>query len=407
MKAILALEDGSYFEGESFGAERPFSAASDGASVPGAGEVCFNTSMTGYQEILTDPSYSGQIVTLTYPEIGNYGINLEDVESKKIQVAGLVVKNCCEYPSNWRARDTANGSSAKAALSLSEYLKRNGIPGIQGVDTRRLTRILRETGAKNGIIVTGEYEIAAVQAKAKAVPSFSNIDFVKKVSIVKNEGWDERENDLSFRPIPNRESRFTIAAIDYGAKYNILRKLQTLGAEVIRLPADAKPEDVLALNPDGIFLSNGPGDPALLDYAIRTIRALVGVKPIFGICLGHQLLAQALGGKTFKLKFGHRGANHPVKDLRTGKVEITSQNHGFAVDPASIDTKVVEITHINLNDKTVAGLRHRTLPAYSVQYHPEASPGPKDSHYLFEEFLESIKKHASQSASAVAGRQTR
>ena len=393
MKAILALEDGSYFEGESFGAERE-----------GSGEVCFNTSMTGYQEILTDPSYSGQIVTLTYPEIGNYGINPDDVESKKIQVAGLVVKNCCEYPSNWRSMEKAGGSS-KQPWPLSEYLKRNGIPGIQGIDTRRLTRILRETGAKNGIIVTGGYEVAAVLAKAKAVPSFSNIDFVKKVSITAKEGWDERENDLSFRPIPKHEARFTIAAIDYGAKYNILRKLQTLGAEVIRLPADAKPEDVLALKPDGIFLSNGPGDPALLGYAIDTIRALVGVKPIFGICLGHQLLAQALGGKTFKLKFGHRGANHPVKDLRTGKVEITSQNHGYAVDPDSIDTKVVEVTHINLNDKTVAGLRHRTLPAFSVQYHPEASPGPKDSHYLFEEFYAQIKKHASESVTATAGSQ--
>ncbi len=404
MKAILALEDGNYFEGESFGAERPYSekGADSGSGKPSSGgEVCFNTSMTGYQEILTDPSYSGQIVALTYPEIGNYGINPEDVESNKIQVSGLVVKNCCEYPSNWRA----DNGKAVHPWSLSEYLKQNDIPGIMGVDTRRLTRILRETGAKNGLIVTGDYDLKAVLAKAKAGPSFTHIDFVKKVTITGQEGWDEGENDLSFRPIPKHQQRFTIAALDYGIKYNILRKLQTQGAEVVRFPADAKAEDILAINPDGIFLSNGPGDPALLDYAVDTIKGLLGKKPIFGICLGHQLLARSLGGTTFKLKFGHRGANHPVKDLRTGKVEITSQNHGFAVDPKSLDQKTVEVTHINLNDQTVAGLRHRTLPAYSVQYHPEASPGPKDSHYLFEEFLAEIRKHASKpAASAPVGR---
>jgi carbamoyl-phosphate synthase small subunit len=387
MKAILALEDGSYFEGESFGAER------NGAEPSSGGEVCFNTSMTGYQEILTDPSYSGQIVTLTYPEIGNYGINPEDVESKKIQVAGLVVKNCCEYPSNWRADD----GKAVHPWSLSEYLKKNNIPGIMGVDTRRLTRILRETGAKNGLIVTGDYDLNAVLAKAKAVPSFTHIDFVKQVTIKGQEGWDEPEHALSFRPIPDNKPVFKVAALDYGIKYNILRKLQTQGAEVVRFPADAKAADILAINPDGIFLSNGPGDPALLDYAVDTIKGLLGKKPIFGICLGHQLLARSLGGSTFKLKFGHRGANHPVKDLRTGKVEITSQNHGFAVDPKSLDAKTVEVTHINLNDQTVAGLRHRTLSAYSVQYHPEASPGPKDSHYLFEEFFDQIRKHAAES----------
>jgi carbamoyl-phosphate synthase small subunit len=397
MKAILALEDGSYFEGESFGAEH------DAAKQGLGGEVCFNTSMTGYQEILTDPSYSGQIVTLTYPEIGNYGINPEDVESKKIQVSGLVVKNCCEYPSNWRA-DEGKG---KSPWSLSEYLKKNNIPGIQGVDTRRLTRILRETGAKNGIIVVGDYDVQAVVAKAKAVPSFSNIDFVRKVSITGREGWNEPEHALSFRPITEKKARFTVAALDYGIKYNILRKLQSQGAEVIRFPADAKPADIMACNPDGIFLSNGPGDPALLDYAVDTIKGLLETKkPIFGICLGHQLLARSLGGTTFKLKFGHRGANHPVKDMRTGKVEITSQNHGYAVDPKTLDEKKVEVTHINLNDQTVAGLRHRTLPAYSVQYHPEASPGPKDSHYLFEEFFDLIRKHApkAETAGSTSGR---
>jgi carbamoyl-phosphate synthase small subunit len=390
MKAILALEDGNYFEGESFGAEH------ESAKQGLGGEVCFNTSMTGYQEILTDPSYSGQIVTLTYPEIGNYGINPEDVESKQIQVAGLVVKNCCEYPSNWRADD----GRAKHPWSLSEYLKKNNIPGIQGVDTRRLTRILRETGAKNGIIVVGDYDLKAVLAKAKAVPSFTAIDFVKQVTISGKEAWNEGEHPLSFRPIPHKQARFTVAALDYGMKYNILRKLQSQGAQVVRFPADAKPEDILAINPDGIFLSNGPGDPALLDYAVDTIKSLLGVKPIFGICLGHQLLARSLGGTTFKLKFGHRGANHPVKDMRTGKVEITSQNHGFAVDPKSLDEKKVEVTHINLNDQTVAGLRHRTLSAYSVQYHPEASPGPKDSHYLFEEFFDQIRKYASPAEAA-------
>jgi carbamoyl-phosphate synthase small subunit len=387
MKAILALEDGNYFEGESFGAEKE-----------GVGEVCFNTSMTGYQEILTDPSYAGQIVTLTYPEIGNYGINPEDVESKQIQVSGLVVKNCCEYPSNWRA-DEAKGK--KLPWSLSEYLKKNGIPGIMGIDTRRLTRILRETGAKNGIIVVGDVDVQTALAKAKAVKPFGEFDFVRKVTIQGKEPWNEREHAISFRPIPQREKKFTIAAIDYGAKYNILRKLQTQGAEVVRFPADAKPEDILACNPDGIFLSNGPGDPAVLDYAVDTIKALLPTgKPLFGICLGHQLLARAVGGKTFKLKFGHRGANHPVKDLRTGKVEITSQNHGYAVDPASLNASEVEVTHINLNDKTVAGLRLKKLPAYSVQYHPEASPGPQDSHYLFEEFISEIKKHASRPVAA-------
>jgi carbamoyl-phosphate synthase small subunit len=386
MKAILALEDGNYFEGESFGAEKD-----------GAGEVCFNTSMTGYQEILTDPSYAGQIVTLTYPEIGNYGINPEDVESKKIQVSGLVVKNCCEYPSNWRA-DEAKG---KHPWSLSEYLKKNGIPGIMGVDTRRLTRILRETGAKNGVIVVGEVDVATALAKAKAVRPFGEFDFVRQVTIGNREEWHGRESALSFRPVPERKRDFTIAAIDYGAKYNILRKLETQGAKVVRFPADAKAEQILACNPDGIFLSNGPGDPAVLDYAVDTIKALLPTgKPLFGICLGHQLLARAIGGKTFKLKFGHRGANHPVKDLRSGKVEITSQNHGYAVDPASLDASMVEVTHINLNDKTVAGLRLKKLPAYSVQYHPEASPGPKDSHYLFEEFLSEIKKHAAHPVAA-------
>ena len=379
MPAVLALEDGNYFEGEGFGAE-----------ARREGEICFNTSLTGYQEILTDPSYAGQIVTLTYPEIGNYGVNLDDVESGRIQAAGLVVKNVCPYPSNYRA--TANGETV---LTVSDYLKANGIPGIQGIDTRRLTRILRETGAKNGILVTGPYDLQEVLESARKVASISETDYVAQVTVGESADWTTGgEHEISFFPPAARPERWTIAAIDYGAKHNILRKLSDLGAKVVRFPATAKAADVLAINPDGILLSNGPGDPALLDYAVYTIRGLVGQRPIFGICLGHQLLAQALGGKTFKLKFGHRGGNHPVQDLRTSKVEITSQNHGFAVDPASLDDATVEVTHLNLNDNTVAGLRHRTVPAFSVQYHPEASPGPKDSHYLFEEFLASIEAFA-------------
>ncbi len=375
MQAILALEDGNYFEGEGFGAE---------ARVEG--EVCFNTSLTGYQEILTDPSYAGQIVTLTYPEIGNYGVNAEDVESTRIQAAGFVVKNVCPYPSNFRAGGKIS--------TVSDYLKSQGIPGIQGIDTRRLTRILRETGAKNGVLVTGAYDLQEVLAAARKVRSLSETDFVAKVTVAENCEWETGEHEISFVAPAARPVKWTIAAIDYGAKHNILRKLHDLGAKVIRFPATATAAEVLAVNPDGILLSNGPGDPAVLDYAVETIRGLVGKRPIFGICLGHQLLARALGGETFKLKFGHRGGNHPVQDLRTHKVEITSQNHGFAVDPASIDSSIAEVTHINLNDNTVAGLRHKSLPAYSVQYHPEASPGPKDSHYLFEEFLASIEKFA-------------
>jgi carbamoyl-phosphate synthase small subunit len=378
MKAILALEDGNYFEGTSFGAE-----------VSTEGEVCFNTSLTGYQEILTDPSYAGQIVTLTYPEIGNYGVNLEDVESKRIQALGLIVKNVCPYPSNYRCEQVD-----EKWVTVSDYLKRAGIPGIQGIDTRRLTRILRDTGAKLGVLVVGEYDLAQVLARAKKVKPYADTDYVGQVTVGASEPWSQKENELSFREIPDRPETLTIAAIDYGAKYNILRKLKTLGAKVVRFPAHAKPAEILAIKPDGIFLSNGPGDPAVLDYAVETIQGLIGKKPLFGICLGHQLLARAVGGETFKLKFGHRGANHPVKDLRTGKVEITSQNHGYAVDPKSLDESRVEVTHVNLNDQTVAGLRLKPAsnqqPAFSVQYHPEASPGPQDSHYLFEEFREAM-----------------
>jgi len=378
MKAILALEDGSVFEGIGFGAE---------ARVEG--EICFNTSMTGYQEILTDPSYVGQIVTLTYPEIGNYGVTPEDVESVRIQARGLVVKNACPFPSNYRAQ-----SESGKVLTISDYLKIEGIPGIQGIDTRKLVRILREKGAQNGILVAGKYDRAEVIASAKKVRSLSETDHVRKVTVKASASWTEGENPLSYQAPAARKEKWVIAAIDYGAKHNILRKLRDLGAKVVRFPADVKAAEILAVKPDGIFLSNGPGDPAVLDYAVDTIKGVLGKSPVFGICLGHQLLARALGGKTFKLKFGHRGANHPVQDLRSSKVEITSQNHGFAVDPKSLDPALVEITHLNLNDNTVAGLRHRKLQAFSVQYHPEASPGPKDSHYLFEEFLKSIEDAA-------------
>ena len=386
MQAVLALEDGNYFEGEGFGAE-----------ARREGEICFNTSLTGYQEILTDPSYAGQIVTLTYPEIGNYGVNLDDVESGRIQAAGLVVKNVCPYPSNYRAQ-----AAGEEVVTVSDYLKAQGIPGIQGIDTRRLTRILRETGAKNGILVTGPYDLQEVLASARKVASLSETDYVAQVTVEESADWTHGgEHEISFTPPAGRPERWTIAAIDYGAKHNILRKLSDLGAKVVRFPATATAAEVLAVNPDGILLSNGPGDPALLDYAVDTIRGLVGQRPIFGICLGHQLLARSLGGTTFKLKFGHRGGNHPVQDLRTSKVEITSQNHGFAVAPESLDKSTVEVTHLNLNDNTVAGLRHLTCPAFSVQYHPEASPGPKDSHYLFEEFLASIESFNQQKVAGV------
>ncbi len=378
MQAVLALEDGNYFEGEGFGAEGRRE-----------GEVCFNTSMTGYQEILTDPSYAGQIVTLTYPEIGNYGVNPEDVESTRIQASGLIVKNVCPYPSNYRSEEQKG-----QPVTISEYLQRQGIPGIQGIDTRRLVRILRETGAKNGVLVTGKYDLKEVLESAKRVQSISETDYVLKTTTPNQSQWTTGENELAFHVPAARPEHWTIAAIDYGVKHNILRKLRDLGAKVERFPATATAEQILAVKPDGVLLSNGPGDPAVLDYAVDTIKGLIGKQPIFGICLGHQLLARALGGKTFKLKFGHRGANHPVQDLRSSKVEITSQNHGFAVDPKSLNLNEVEVTHLNLNDDTVAGLRHKTLPAFSVQYHPEASPGPKDSHYLFEEFLKSVEEFA-------------
>lgn len=387
MTAILALEDGRIFHGEAFG-----------ATGTATGEVCFNTSMTGYQEILTDPSYRGQIVAMTFPEIGNYGVNDLDIESDLPQVRGFVIEELSPVVSNWRSQ-----------TSLDAYLKKHHIPGIQGIDTRALTRHLRTRGAMRACLSTAGLNESAAIESAKTT-DYAGVDFVREVTSKERHSWDPqnrlsrgwtvrlgsndtRESDAQgniFDPLP--PLRHTLAALDFGMKKNILRSLRRQGFEVTVLPSTATPEDILALDTDGIFLSNGPGDPEALDYARETTRQLVGRKPLFGICLGHQILALALGGRTFKLKFGHRGANQPVKDLRTGKISITSQNHGYAVDPDSLPTDV-EVTHINLNDGTIAGLRHRTLPAFSVQYHPEASPGPHDADHFFAEFAKEVAAH--------------
>jgi carbamoyl-phosphate synthase small subunit len=384
MKAILALEDGSVFHGTGFGAK-----------ASACGEVCFNTSMTGYQEILTDPSYKGQIVTMTYPLIGNYGINAVDVESWRPHVGGFVVREVSPVVSNWRADH-----------SLAEYLETNGIPGIQGIDTRALTKKLRVRGALNGFISTeGLSESEAVQ-RAKDWPGLEGVDYVKEVTHREAFRWDEKDaQSAAFdlvrgnakldarehrKPLPPAD--IPIVAFDYGMKYNILRRLRQQGFAVQVLPATATAAEARAHKPAGIFLSNGPGDPAALSYIVREVKTLTdsGI-PIFGICLGHQILGQALGGKTFKLKFGHRGANQPVKDLASGKVEITSQNHGFAVDAKSLPSSVA-VDRVNLNDQTVEGLRHKQKPIFCVQYHPEASPGPHDSTPLFAEFRELIRR---------------
>lgn len=383
MKAILALEDGSVFHGAGFGAK-----------TSACGEVCFNTSMTGYQEILTDPSYKGQIVTMTYPLIGNYGVNEVDVESWRPHAAGFVIRELSPVVSNWRAD-----------FSLAEYLEKNGIPGIQGIDTRELTKKLRVRGALNGFISTEDISDKEAVKRAKEFV-FVGVDYVKEVTHKKSFRWDEKdERSASFRlaagnetgnarnlraPLPPAD--IPIIAFDYGLKYNILRRLRQHGFATRVLPATASAADALQHKPAGIFLSNGPGDPAALNYIVREVKTLVDTGiPIFGICLGHQVLGQAFGGKTFKLKFGHRGANQPVKDLASGKVEITSQNHGFAVDPESLP-KEISVDRINLNDGTVEGMRHKTKPVFCVQYHPEASPGPHDSTPLFAEFRSLIEK---------------
>ena len=383
MNAILALEDGTVFRGHGFGA--PASAC---------GEVCFNTSMTGYQEILTDPSYKGQIVTMTYPLIGNYGVNQQDVESWRPHAAGFVIRELSPVVSNWRAD-----------YSLSDYLAQNGIPGIQGIDTRALTKKLRVCGALNGFITTEDISEAEAVDRAKNWPGLVGVDYVKEVTHREAFRWDEKdEQSAAFdlvrgnarldarnhrKPLPPAD--IPIVAFDYGMKYNILRRLRQHGFAVQVLPATATAADALKYKPAGIFLSNGPGDPAALDYIVREVHTLTttGI-PIFGICLGHQILGQALGGKTFKLKFGHRGGNQSVKDLESGRVEITSQNHGFAVDPESLPSDV-SVNRLNLNDRTVEGLRHKTKPIFCVQYHPEASPGPHDSNPLFGEFRQLVE----------------
>jgi carbamoyl-phosphate synthase small subunit len=385
MKAILALEDGTVFHGTGFGAR-----------ASACGEVCFNTSMTGYQEILTDPSYKGQIVTMTYPLIGNYGVNAQDVESWRPHVSGFVIRELSPVVSNWRSEQ-----------SLSDYMADNGIPGIQGVDTRALTKKLRVRGALNGFISTeGTSEAEAIE-KAKSWQGLVGVDYVKEVTHKTAFRWDEKdEQSASFRllrgletgdgknlsnPLPPAD--VPIVAFDFGMKYNILRRLRQHGFAVQVVPATATAEDVKKYKPAGVFLSNGPGDPAALGYAVGAVAELVKTGlPIFGICLGHQILGQAFGGKTFKLKFGHRGANQPVRDEETGRVEITSQNHGFAVDEKSLPADVV-VNRINLNDRTVEGMRHRKLPVFCVQYHPEASPGPHDSTPLFSEFRRMIVKN--------------
>lgn len=385
MRAILALEDGRTFSGESFGAT--------GSAV---GEVCFNTSMTGYQEVLTDPSYRGQIVAMTAPQIGNYGVNALDQESEYPHVRGFVVEELSTTSSHWRATG-----------SLDEYLKNARVPGIQGIDTRALTRHLRSLGAMQGCLTTDDILPEEAVARAKLAPSMAGADYVREVTPAAAYDWDPEDRHSrkwtivkgdraasqladhgevfeSLKPVRHR-----IVAYDFGIKRNILRRLRQEGFKVRVVPADTSAEEVLALNPDGVFLSNGPGDPAALTYVHAHLRGLMGKTPIFGICLGHQMLGYAFGGKTFKLKFGHRGGNQPVKDLRTGKVTITSQNHGFAVDAESLpDT--VEVSHINLNDQTVEGLRHKELPIFSVQYHPEAAPGPHDASYFFGQFANLI-----------------
>jgi len=369
--AKLALEDGTVLTGTSIGADGEVD-----------GEVCFNTSMTGYQEILTDPSYRGQIVTMTYPQMGNYGVNEEDVESSKPHLSGFIVRESARRYSNFRS-----------AGSLSDYLKQHNIIGIEGIDTRALVRRIRSQGAMKGVLSTTDMDDASLIEKAKQSPGLVGRDLVREVVIEPQRDWCDELSDwdkleTSAERANARGKQFHVVALDFGMKWNIARHLHDLGCKVTILPGtEATAESVLALNPDGVFLSNGPGDPEPLAYAIETIRGLLGKKPIFGICLGHQLLSLACGAETFKLKFGHRGANQPVLNISSGQVEITAQNHGFAVSEDSAPD-ALEITHRNLNDDTVAGLRHKQYPAFSVQYHPEASSGPHDSQYLFREFTE-------------------
>jgi carbamoyl-phosphate synthase small subunit len=361
-KAVLLLQNGEFFEGYSFGYEGETS-----------GEVVFNTSMTGYQEVLTDPSYNGQIVTMTNPLIGNYGVNSEDVESEKIQVAGFVVRENSQIASNFRSEET-----------LDQYLKRNRIVGIEGIDTRRLTRIIRIKGAMNGIISAVDFDKKSLADKLSKVPSIVGADLVKNVTIDKPQKWGEF-----------KDGNLNIIAIHTGIKWNILRELAKRGANITLVPAKMSAKEILAMKPDGVFLANGPGDPEAVSYTADTIEELLGKVPLFGICLGHQLLSIALGAKTYKQRFGHRGGNQPVMNLKNGKVEITSQNHGFALKDGAFGDDV-EVTHINLNDRTIEGIRHKKYPAFSVQYHPEAAPGPHDSLYIFDDFINMVKEWKTQ-----------
>ncbi len=371
MKAILALADGKFFNGLSFGATGEVS-----------GEVVFNTSMTGYQEILTDPSYCGEIVTMTYPLIGNYGVNTEDVESSRPFLSGFVVKEYSEFPCNWRCE-----------MTLDAYLKKNGIIGIHGIDTRALVLHIRSRGAQNGIISTVDADPQSLVEKARQAPSLVGRDLVREVTCKEPYDWNEGLWDLEHGYAKAIwPPRYKVVAYDFGIKRNILRNLVSLGCAVTVVPATTSAEEVLAMKPDGVFLSNGPGDPEPITYAQENIRKLLGKAPVFGICLGHQLIALAIGGKTYKLKFGHRGGNQPVQRGKGNNVEITSQNHGFAVDGESL-RDIAILTHVNLNDNTVEGLIHQKVPVFSVQYHPEASPGPHDARYLFDHFIEMMEKN--------------
>lgn len=369
--ALLVLADGTAYHGFSFGAT--------GTTI---GEVVFNTGMTGYQEVLTDPSYRGQIVTFTYPELGNTGVNPQDEESSQPHVRGAIARNICSRPSNWRSTQ-----------SLQDYLTQHHVIGIYGIDTRALTRKLRSSGAMNGGISTEILDPSELLAKVQAAPSMAGLNLVKDVTTDRPYEWTEAtEPEWEFSDHATGKPEFTVVALDFGIKRNILKRLASYGCRVIVVPADTPAEEILKHNPDGIFLSNGPGDPAAVTEGITTTQALLGAdKPIFGICMGHQILGLSMGAETFKLKFGHRGLNHPAG--LSQQVEITSQNHGFAIDPDSLPAEQLEITHLNLNDRTVAGLRHKALPLFSVQYHPEASPGPHDADYLFEQFVQAMRQH--------------
>ena len=382
-KAVLVLEDGTVYKGYAF--------AGHGRAL---GEVVFNTSMTGYQEVLTDPSYKGQIVAMTYPLTGTYGINDDDMESAAIQVEAFIVKEYQDFASNWRSTG-----------SLADFLEAYGKIGIEGIDTRALTRHIRVAGAMRGIIATDTDDTGELLKAVQAFPGLNGIDLVKEVTCRKPYAWENGplpdSKGADWRP---GDPRFKVVALDCGVKYNILRKLETAGCQVLVYPAHATAEEILAKKPDGVFLSNGPGDPAAVTYVIETVRNLLGKIPVFGICLGHQMMGLAVGGRTFKLKFGHRGANQPVKDMTTGKVEITSQNHGFCVDPESLQGLPVKMTHLNLNDNTLEGMTHLEVPAFCVQYHPEASPGPHDASYLFDRFIQLMSESGGEKREDVPAR---